>query len=939
MIRTLQKTILTAAFILGCTATQLFAQVDYYWTGASVTSSNWSDITNWNVITNVAGLSVTTVPLTPPQTTDNVFFSNSSFSPTLSADTVTINVNATCANLTWAGVDPNVTVRLVGTGSLIVNGSLSITDTNIDNQFTGVVIFSGSGTTHRLSSTIPFKGAVIVNKPVNASEPSTLTLDSDLTLKGNLTLTAGRLIANGKNITLEGNWLTNGGSFEIDEGDNSIVTFEGSGISTINTNSPFNNLTINKDKDGGSVNLSSHIFLTKNLIITSGVLNDQGYRIQLPNTNNGELSIANGATLSLGSATIATSFPAYTKITLEPESTVIYAGTTQNVAGLRYGNLIISGRGTKTLVNTTSVANELNINSGATLADGGRTFTGPGSTKGIFRMTGTAALVLTATTSPSPMPEFASYNLASTSTVNYAASAAQRIRSIVSKTTAPASTGYGNLTISGGNSNTFKTLNGNITIQGNLDMQAGFLVQNNFDINIQGNWSGTAGNFIASTGASKVTFYGTANSEITRAIIFYNLVINKDAKANTVTIKAPVTLLNSGTATFTMGIVNTSLAFDQVNPLLIFNDKAQAVGASHNSHVNGYMRKIGTENFTYPIGNGIFYRPAGIVPTPDKATYRYDARYINRTYPTVNNNYDSSKATPGLFVSEYEYWHIQLLPGADSSPRIWLSWEMPISGGGSLSGGGDVYYLGDNSTKLTVATWQGTNANGSWSDNGRDTKQTQVLNPRIEKGGINSGASTNTNKTYWALASTDFALPIELVYFKATLVEKAVELDWATAKEINNDYFTIEKSKDGKNFTELTTVNGQGNSMQITKYTSLDYMPYNGVTYYRLKQTDMDGTYTYSKVVAVQTSLKESNALQVYQSASKQLQVNYKSIAEENGVLTIHDSRGVQVWAKGINGSAQEVQEQVNLQSAASGIYMVSLQMPSGKVVKKVIIY
>ncbi len=239
---------------------------------------------------------------------------------------------------------------------------------------------------------------------------------------------------------------------------------------------------------------------------------------------------------------------------------------------------------------------------------------------------------------------------------------------------------------------------------------------------------------------------------------------------------------------------------------------------------------------------------------------------------------------------------------------------------------------------LTTATWiNDGKGNFAWESRGAANFQIQDNNPTTFRGRFEASGATNGNTHLFSIGSIFNALPVELVYFKAEVAGKQVDLDWATATEINNDYFTIEKSKDGKSFTELTTVNGQGNSMQLTKYTSVDYMPYNGVTYYRLKQTDTDGKFTYSKVVSVQTIVEEASALQVYQSSSKQLEVKYRSVAEENGVLTIHDSRGVQVWAKEVTGSAQQVQEQVNLQGSASGMYIVSLQTPGAKLVKKVI--
>jgi hypothetical protein len=94
-------------------------------------------------------------------------------------------------------------------------------------------------------------------------------------------------------------------------------------------------------------------------------------------------------------------------------------------------------------------------------------------------------------------------------------------------------------------------------------------------------------------------------------------------------------------------------------------------------------------------------------------------------------------------------------------------------------------------------------------------------------------------------------LPVELLSFTAERNDLAVDVKWQTASEINNDYFTVERSRDVMNFTTLVIVKGSGNSTSLKKYTARDDSPYPGTSYYRLKQTDFDGGFKYSKVVAV----------------------------------------------------------------------------------------
>lgn len=94
-------------------------------------------------------------------------------------------------------------------------------------------------------------------------------------------------------------------------------------------------------------------------------------------------------------------------------------------------------------------------------------------------------------------------------------------------------------------------------------------------------------------------------------------------------------------------------------------------------------------------------------------------------------------------------------------------------------------------------------------------------------------------------------LPIELVYFTADEIGGGVRFAWETASELNNDYFTIEYSIDAVEFTELTTIEGAGTTTEPKYYRYTDFSSNCGIVYYRLKQTDFDGKYSYSKIVSV----------------------------------------------------------------------------------------
>ncbi|MDD2412135.1 MAG: T9SS type A sorting domain-containing protein [Bacteroidales bacterium] len=106
-------------------------------------------------------------------------------------------------------------------------------------------------------------------------------------------------------------------------------------------------------------------------------------------------------------------------------------------------------------------------------------------------------------------------------------------------------------------------------------------------------------------------------------------------------------------------------------------------------------------------------------------------------------------------------------------------------------------------------------------------------------------------------------LPIELISFDAQINNNAVAIQWATATEVNNDYFTIEKSNDMKNWDVIATQKGAGNSNQYISYQFIDNKPTEGISYYRLKQTDFDGQFEYFSPVVVKNEMSFTNEIEV----------------------------------------------------------------------------
>ena len=94
-------------------------------------------------------------------------------------------------------------------------------------------------------------------------------------------------------------------------------------------------------------------------------------------------------------------------------------------------------------------------------------------------------------------------------------------------------------------------------------------------------------------------------------------------------------------------------------------------------------------------------------------------------------------------------------------------------------------------------------------------------------------------------------LPVQLFTFTAQKADQTVLINWKTAQEQNSDRFEIERSTDGNSFKTIGSVAAIGNTHTITSYSFTDTQPFKGSNFYRLKQMDKDGAFTYSKVVSV----------------------------------------------------------------------------------------
>jgi len=201
-----------------------------------------------------------------------------------------------------------------------------------------------------------------------------------------------------------------------------------------------------------------------------------------------------------------------------------------------------------------------------------------------------------------------------------------------------------------------------------------------------------------------------------------------------------------------------------------------------------------------------------------------------------------------------------------------------------------------------------------------------------------------TDGMYIALGNTsdyfNFPLPIELLDFNARLNGPVVDLSWATATEVNNEKFIVERAGADLVWEEILSVPGAGNSSSTLYYYEKDRNPLKGVSYYRLKQVNYDGTYTYSDMVSVfNPGSALDDELSIYPNPSSGNSVFLRipeKVNGEKGTIEVFDISGKTQLKKDFEelNSIEEIPHNV----LPAGVYLVNLRSKSVNQTKKLVI-
>jgi len=199
---------------------------------------------------------------------------------------------------------------------------------------------------------------------------------------------------------------------------------------------------------------------------------------------------------------------------------------------------------------------------------------------------------------------------------------------------------------------------------------------------------------------------------------------------------------------------------------------------------------------------------------------------------------------------------------------------------------------------------------------------------------------TGRNNTAWAAnssghlftptcapCSTEFStdcfgviLPLELLYFRGHSNSDENSLEWATASELNTHHFEVERSTDGVEFARISTIDAAGSSQQTIEYGMNDIPPVIGLNYYRLKSVDLDGSFTTSEIVALETKLGGQPV--IYPNpATNEFYVRLPSNIVLPTSVIIRDISGRQVRSLSIDA----LETPISMDNLASGSYFVEI--------------
>jgi len=379
-----------------------------------------------------------------------------------------------------------------------------------------------------------------------------------------------------------------------------------------------------------------------------------------------------------------------------------------------------------------------------------------------------------------------------------------------------------------------------------------------------------------------------------------NLIVN-NASGN-VTMSQPLTV--TGNLQLNDGILISSMT----NLLTINNDATASAGSfAPARYVDGPIRKIGDDAFTFPVGKLGVYAPASI-SAPGAVNAEYRAEYFRSSPPNRTNI-----TAPGLVkVSLCEYWDIEEVGPGSPVVNVSLSWS-------GMSPCNAAAYVNDLAY-LTVAHFDGANWNSHDNDGG-------VAGTAVQGNVTRNTVSSFSIFTLGSTSATANPLSVKFTNVKAYTSGTKNRVEWTNLSEAGVQGYTVEKSTDGFQFSVLTQVTARSNAATREVYNQIDLQPATQ-TYYRIKATELSGEISYSPVVKVMRGETGTEAFSIYPNPvqGKQFTLQYKGQSREPIRLQLFSSSGQVVFSNNwIHPGGQAAQTVELPASLSKGMYYLQL--------------
>lgn len=477
--------------------------------------------------------------------------------------------------------------------------------------------------------------------------------------------------------------------------------------------------------------------------------------------------------------------------------------------------------------------------------------------------------------------------------------------------------------------------------------ESGGSIANNGDIYVNGNWENNDAGGVFSTAAGNVHLNGTTAQDIegTQTTNFYNLNLTNARK----TLDGVNSRVNN-----TLTMTSSSLDLNS-NTLFVESNATTAISETGSYIISETGPSAGYGIVDWNIGNntGTYTVPFGtneVSPTNLELTYDVVSvgtggsmgRVAFATYPTN----DHTTNLP---------WPTGVQHMTDDFGQDNMDWVL------------DRYWVIDNNMQSNgyTTTWPRIDYTFTYDDDDWNQGTNQITESQLVAQRYNdvddlwldwlysdvTNASTNkltvvlTNELdyydVWTLVDNSDPLPIELIKFNANCDRGSVMVTWTTASETNNDYFTVERSQDGSFFEEVGVVDGAGTTSQLNSYSLEDKYPYIGTSYYRLKQTDFDGNYEYSDMVAVSCSDSDDNEFELvaaYDDGTGNMNIAFNASEGEKYTATLFDIQGRLLIEESGRTYSGTNQVKLNVANYARGIYMLTLRNEYKAISKRVML-